>query len=256
MGLNDSTGDGYIAANSTRVPYLPPCTPEQARAALGGAMPGLGYVLQSPAMPRIPGMADVLGPRPQVYPKIPSLAAGLQAQGIWSLPNCDPRLVDVTRQMAKPQFQTPKGTVITLNKPGPDTLLPQGEGLDLLIRFADILGPSEVVISGGAEVADSRGKPLHSPDSAHGGGKAIDVSASNDTDDESVRKAALASGYTHGIFEIRPGNRPGDPPVKHWHLQVGPENISDAELYDLRRGPIRTKDYTKRKVDADKDGGN
>ena len=231
---DDDTPADSFSAISSRPPFLPPCTPAQANQALQTLPRGLGLGLLGSASPNdVEGLGAALrGARPI------GLAGDLAFNGVTSLPDCDPRLVNVTTDPSTPSFQTARGTIIKMNKPAPDTTLPWGEGVDRLVKFADNTGLQSVDISGGTESKD------HSPNGAHPANGAIDVSASNPLSDEAVRQAALAAGYTHGMFEIRPGGKPGDPPVRHWHLQVGPANIINAPAYDLAKGPIKTKDYT------------
>jgi hypothetical protein len=144
----------------------------------------------------------------------------------------DPRLTDVTVDPSQPAYQTLKGTVIKLNKQAPATVLPYGDALDNLIAFADATGKKRVWLTGGAETSG------HSTNSFHGLDKAIDVrdlgAPLNDAmDDETVRNAALAAGYTHGVREV------GNAAYPHWHLQIGAGNGLGPE-YDLSKGPIKT----------------
>ena len=232
---DDSDLASSLSTVSTRAPFLPPCTPEQAQQAIRNSQLGLGTSLMGQFLPNpTSGLASILGSSlsfPQ-GPKPPGLAAALAGQGITSVPGCDPRLVSVTTNPARPAFQTAQGTVIQMNKPAPATSLPWGEGLDRLIKFADGTGLDSVEITGGTEAAE------HTSNSAHPANHGIDVSAKNPLNNAAVRQAALDAGYTHGVYEIRPDGS------KHWHLQVGPENIKNAAAYELSNGPIRTKDYT------------
>lgn len=82
--------------------------------------------------------------------------------------------------------------------------------------------------------------------------KGIDVApfapALNVSDDQ-LKQAALAAGYTHGMWEIRPG-------AMHLHLQTGSENIKgNPDDYDLSNpGSIGVMDYTKRAAGKPPDG--
>lgn len=236
MAQDDDT-DPKFEDISSRSPFLPPCTPAQANAALQNQLPGLGSGLAGLAPANtMGGLAADLGAAPLVFPhfQAPGLASQLAGRGITAVSGCDPRLVNVTTNAATPSFQTANGTIITMNKSAPNTTLPWGEGLDRLIKFADGTGLDSVKISGGTELADAKGNLLHSPNSDHPKNLAIDVSGSNDLDDETVRRAALAAGYTHGMYEIKPDG------TEHWHLQVGPDNIHNAQKYDLNAGPMKT----------------
>lgn len=241
MGPDDDTN------GELNFPVLPPCTPEQARQAILNSQIGLGKSLmdQFPKSP-MPGLASALSAEPLTFPqgpRSPGLASGLAGQGITSVSGCDPRLVDVTTDPKTPAYQTAQGTVIQMNKPAPDTTLPWGAGLDHLIQFADNTGLDSVKITGGSE---ANGHSTN-PNDAHPLNHAIDVSADTPLDNEAIRQAALAAGYTHGIYEIEPGG------IKHWHLQVGPDNIKNAEAYDLNNGPIRTKDHTQAEKQSNSD---
>lgn len=229
---DDNNLANNLSTISSRAPFLPPCTPAQANQALQNPPAGLGYGLLGRANSAIPGLGAALHGLPS-----PWLAGDLAASGITSLPDCDPRLVNVTTDPGTPSFQTAQGTIIKMNKPGPLTTLPWGQGLGRLVKFADGTGLNTVEISGGTEPSQIGQTVLHSPDSLHGPNLAIDVSGTNKLDDETVRRAALDAGYTHGMYEVRPDGS------KHWHLQVGPDNIVNAPAYDLAKGPMKTKVY-------------
>ena len=232
MGPNDQIADDQDEPLSSCPPFLPAGTLLQmqqpqgfGRFGLGGALTGITPSLLGT------GLAGALGAQNTPLPN--GLADALMGQQAPKPQSYNPKLMDMTMDLSKPTYLTANGTQIQMNKPAPATTLPWGDGLDRLIKFADSTGVNTVKISGGTEAKG------HRSNSAHPENLAIDVSADNDLDDDTVRKAALAAGYTHGMYEIRPGG------VKHWHLQVGPENIRNASQYDLRKGPIRTVDYTK-----------
>lgn len=225
---DDNDPAASLPTISSRAPFLPPCIPAQANQAPGNPALGLAHGLFGRASN---GPAQGLGATLAGIPPT-GLAGDLAWNGITSVPNCDPRLANVTANPQAPSFRTANGTVIKMNKPGPDTTLPWGEGLDRLIKFADGTGLDTVKISGGTEAKG------HTPNSEHPNNHAIDVAGDNDLDDEIVRRAALDAGYTHGMYEVKPDGS------THWHLQVGPDNIINAPAYDLRKGPMKIKVYT------------
>jgi len=219
---------------SSRPPFLPPTTKAQAMQALLST-DSLMHALMHPVQP---GLPEILLQGTGLTPAhSDSLAGALASHGITSLPDSDPRLVNITTDPCRPAFQTAKGTVIHMNKAGPQTTLPWGQGLERLIRFADQTGAPTVTVNGGSEAQGHGASPLD----AHPRNLAIDVAPDPKVSEAVLKQAALAAGYTHGIREIRPGG------VVHYHFQVGPENIKgDPRLFDLgNAGPIGTKDYTK-----------
>lgn len=232
----DTDPQAQSSTISSRPPYLPPCTPGQALDAILATPPTSGLASDM--------VSGVQSGKATPY----GLASDLLQHGITSIPGCDPRLVNVTTDPSKPSFQTAKGTVIQMNKPAPGTSLPWGAGLDRLISFADNTGQDMVKISGGTEASGSGPSSAHTPNSVHPLNLAIDVPVGQGLDGVTVRNAALAAGYTHGIHEIKPDG------ASHWHLQVGPANIRNPSDYDLRNGPIRTKDYTQEKPQPLEDG--
>lgn len=112
---------------------------------------------------------------------------------------------------------TKKGTIIQLNS-AKYTKLPTGATLDALITFVDDSGLETVVISGGSE------RQRHSDKSFHYKNLAIDVAGPsfNKLTNETVRSAANKAGFTHVVFEDRPGTN-----SDHWHLQIGAGNGLD-----------------------------
>jgi hypothetical protein len=225
---------------SSRAPYLPPITPKQAIQALLSPESQNYALLHGLLLPHGSSLAQALvNGSPVPTSPYQGLAKDLQDHGITSLPYADPRLVNVTTDPSKPAFQTAGGTTIQMNHQGPRTMLPYGANLDALTTFADKLGLPSIQINGGSEAAGHSVNPTD----AHGANKAIDVAPIGpvpNLSDDKLKQAALAGGYTHGMWEIRPG-------AMHLHLQMGPENIKgNPDDYDLSHpGPISVKDYTK-----------
>ena len=198
-----------------------------AQSGLGDSLLGGGPAVS------LPGLAGALDPGTAGFVLQPGMADALKPyRGVLS-PDDPSKLTDITKDPAKPTYLTPNWTAIEMNKPAPGTVLPNGAGLNRLIKFADTTGLNSIRITGGAEGSG------HTQNSVHGSGNAIDVGVDPHLDNDAVRRAALAAGYTHGIYEIKPGQAP------HWHLQYGSENIINAGEYDLTHGPIKTRDYTK-----------
>lgn len=229
MGPED---DGYagITPNpfiSTRIPLgYPPCTPAQAEQALANAsFDTVHQLVDHPPTAASQGLAAQLLGLDQAPPPH-TLAGQLLAQGITSLPDCDPRLINVTTHPDTPTFQTAKGTLIQMNKPAPATTLPWGTGINRLVSVADNLGSSMPIFSGGTEQTG------HSVNSLHQNNNALDISGRNPALlGEVVRQAALAAGFPYGVFEAN---------KNHWHIQTTPDNMKDAEQYDLRKWPIKS----------------
>ncbi len=237
MTPDDETyGEGYGRINS-RIPTLPPTTRQQAIDALLSPLGLASSLIHSP-VPTQPGLGSMLGYDGPMATPLPGLAGALVNHGITTLPDSDPRLVNMTTDPQHPAFQTAKGTVINVNHPRPDspdpkaigTFLPWGDNLDHLVRTADAVGG--ITLNGGSEANGHKESPLD----AHHRNLAIDVAWDPKLDPETLRRAAMSAGYTHGIYE---GN--------HWHFQVGPDNIKDdPSVYELSAGPIRPTGYTKK----------
>lgn len=233
---------------SSKPPYLPPITPAQARQALLSPESQSYALMHGVSLQHGMGLAQALVNGSPI-PTTPNqgLAKDLQEHGITSWPDADPRLVNVTTDPSTPAFQTAGGTTLQMNHPAPRTTLPYGPNLNALITFADKLGAPSIKINGGSEAGGHSKNPLD----AHPADEAIDVApfapVLNVSDDQ-LKQAALAAGYTHGMWEVRPG-------AAHLHLQIGPENISSPDGYDLSKpGPIGIKDYTKPATDNPADG--
>jgi hypothetical protein len=242
----DPDNDPNISSAPMR---LPPITPAQARQALLSPA-AQDYALMHGVPLQDPGLAHALV-NGNPIPSFPyqGLAKDLQDHGITSLPYADPRLVNVTTDPSRPAFQTAGGTIIQMNHPSPRTMLPFGDALGQLTTLADKLGVPSIKINGGSEAARHSANPAD----AHGANKAIDVAPFApvlNVSDDRVKQAALAAGYTHGMWEINPGRL-------HLHLQTGPENIKgNPGDYDLSNpGPIGIKDYTKPAANSPPDGG-
>ncbi len=226
--------DGYtgVAPNpfiSMRIPLgYPPCTPAQAEQALVSAsFDSAHQFLDHPPNAASQGLAAQLLGLDQAPPPH-TLAGQLLAQGITSLPDCDPRLINVTTHPDTPTFQTAKGTLIQMNKPAPATTLPWGTGIDRLVSVADNLGVPKPIFSGGTEPSG------HSTDSEHYDNNALDISGMNKQyglTDDMVRQAAVAAGFPYGFFEAN---------KNHWHIQTTANNVKDADLYDLRHWPMKS----------------
>ena len=245
MDPDDSDTNTAIGAWGSLPPYLPPCTPGEL------AAPGIASLLMGSQAASIgQGMSPILTGGTSDDPMAGMAALLLNQHNQTQSKNqaaadgsCDPRLTDVTDNTVQPAYQTPKGTIIQLNKPAPATVLPYGDALDNLIAFADATGKKRIWITGGAE------RKRHSTNSFHDLDKAIDVRDqgtpfSDGMDDETVRNAALAAGYTHGVREIGSDAHP------HWHLQIGAGNGLGPE-YDLSKGPIKTvRKQAQRKTEA------
>ena len=124
-------------------------------------------------------------------------------------------LRDITGDPNHPQYRTANGTTIRLNKAPPKTVLPSGDTLDALIKFADATGLDSVLITGGDEQSG------HTEHSFHYKNLAIDVAgpAFNNLTTEQVFQAARAAGFTAGQYEDYDGTS-----RDHWHLQIGVGN--------------------------------
>lgn len=194
----------------------------------GGALQGANNLLQPYGSTPTPGL--------QSPPWLPPQRLPVGAPTPAPAPDWAGKLTPAPRALAAPAYQTANDTIIQLNKNVPATLLPTGDTLDKLIKFADNTGVGGVMLTGGAE------KSGHSDDSLHYVDKAVDIGGPAWTpglNDDNVRKAALAAGFTHGVYEIKNG-------ATHWHLQVGPGNNLGDE-HDLSKYPMQTKVYPESK---------
>lgn len=134
-----------------------------------------------------------------------------------------PQLKDITTNKLYPAYKTAKGLIIQLN--GTKTLLPKGDTLIALIKFADECGLKSVIITGGSEAVG------HSKGSFHGKGLAIDVAGTkyNNLTHSAALLAAQKAGFTHGAYEDFAGTR-----KDHWHFQIGAGNgLGDKHSLDL-----------------------